>query len=170
MSSSCFFIAFVCAFTLVASGFYFTNGVRTMIDGTVKLYSGVYYDNPLLTININYPNQCYNIDCNFLANKVESARWGDLPTTGIDGKAYIVFYAESGCEGNRATITLPHNGGIRDFSPNKVQGVIKSFAVLSVTKLVDNGFSNICMWTGSNVVGGYVSQSDTLHMVNATVS
>ncbi|KAG3086358.1 hypothetical protein PI124_g10769 [Phytophthora idaei] len=169
--SSCFlFIAYVCALAPVAVGYHLTNGILTTINGTVDLYSGVYYNNRFLSINIQYPNRCYNVDCNFLANKVESAKWSGLPTTGIDGKAYIVFYAESGCKGYKATITLPHFGGIRDFDVQKVKGAINSFTVMSVTKLVDNGFSNVCSWTGSNVVGGYVAEDNTINMVNATVS
>ncbi|KAG2929340.1 hypothetical protein PC119_g14178 [Phytophthora cactorum] len=168
---SCFlFIAYVCALAPVAVGYHLTNGILTTINGTVDLYSGVYYNNRFLSINIQYPNRCYNVDCNFLANKVESAKWSGLPTTGIDGKAYIVFYAESGCKGYKAIITLPHFGGIRDFDVQKVKGAINSFTVMSVTKLVNNGFSNVCSWTGSNVDGGYVAEDNTINMVNTTVS
>ncbi|KAL3669375.1 hypothetical protein V7S43_005771 [Phytophthora oleae] len=145
------------------------NEAVRKIDGTVTLYSGAYYNNRLLSINIRYPNQCYNIDCSFLDNKAESARWSGLPTTGIDGKAYIVFYEDFDCGGYETTITLPNFGGIRDFDVQKVKGLISSFKVKSEGELIDNGFSNVCSWTGASVVGGSVSQDDSLSMVNATV-
>ncbi|KAG6975650.1 hypothetical protein JG688_00002157 [Phytophthora aleatoria] len=168
---SCFtFIAFVSALVATCVGWAGANGFANKINGTVDLYSGIYYNDRLLSVNIRYPNQCYNIDCSFLDDKVQSARWSGLPTTGIAGKVYIIFYEDFGCKGYKAAITLPHFGGIRDFDVQKVKGLISSFMVRSVTELVDNGFSNVCSWTGSNVVGGYVSQDDTLHMVNATVS
>eukprot|EP00644_Phytophthora_capsici_P019190 jgi/Phyca11/133008/e_gw1.291.14.1 len=162
ISLLCFWAAFL---LLWVNG----NGLVSKIDGTVTLYSGIYYNDRLLSINIRYPNQCYNIDCSFLDNKVQSAKWSGLPTTGIYGKAYIVFYEDFNCGGYKATITLPNNGGIRDFDVQKVKGLISSFMVKSVTELVDNGFSNVCSWTGANVVGGFASQDASLSMVNATV-
>ncbi|KAF1779628.1 hypothetical protein GQ600_3120 [Phytophthora cactorum] len=162
---SCFtFIAFVSALVATCVGWVGANGFASKINGTVDLYSGIYYNDRLLSVNIRYPNQCYNIDCSFLDDKVQSARWSGLPTTGIAGKAYIIFYEDFGCKGYKATSHFPILAAF------KVKGLISSFMVRSVTELVDNGFSNVCSWTGSNVVGGYVSQDDTLHMVNATVS
>ncbi|KAF4029028.1 hypothetical protein GN244_ATG19279 [Phytophthora infestans] len=158
----CFiFIAFVCSLASVI-GWVSAAGFTSKINGTVDLYAGAYYNDHLLSVNIRYPNQCYNIDCEFLDNMVESARWGGLPTTGIAGKAYIVFYEDSECRGNKLTITLPHFGGIRDFNPHKVKGRISAFMVKAVTELVDNASSYVCMWAGSDVVGGYVSQDDVL--------
>ncbi|KAG7382521.1 hypothetical protein PHYPSEUDO_004788 [Phytophthora pseudosyringae] len=169
MPSRCHFVAYLCALSAIALGFADANGIVSKINGTVQLYSGIYYNNHLLTINIRYPNQCYNIDCSFLDNKVQSAKWGGLPTTGIAGKAYIVFYEDFDCGGYKTSITLPNFGGIRDFDVQKVKGLISSFMVKSEGKLIDNGFSNVCSWTGANVVGGSVSQDDPISMVNATV-
>ncbi|KAG3086362.1 hypothetical protein PI125_g18950 [Phytophthora idaei] len=138
---SCFtFITFVSALVATCVGWAGANGFASKINGTVDLYSGIYYNDRLLSVNIRYPNQCYNIDCSFLDDKVQSARWSGLPTTGIAGKAYIIFYEDFGCKGYKAAITLPHFGGIRDFDVQKVKGLISSF------------------------------MDDTLHMVNATVS
>ncbi|POM62395.1 hypothetical protein PHPALM_28457 [Phytophthora palmivora] len=156
---------YLCVISTIFSGSARANGIISKINGNVTIYSGIYYNNRLLTINVRFPNQCYNIDCNFLDNKLESARWDGLPTTGIAGKAYIVFYEDFGCKGHQTPITLPHFGGIRDFDVQKVKGQISAFMIKSQLETVDNGFSNVCSWTGANVVGGYVSQDDSLSMV-----
>ncbi|KAG6617040.1 uncharacterized protein IUM83_04748 [Phytophthora cinnamomi] len=163
MTSPLSFLAVLCGFVSLAS----VCTAVTKINGTVAIYSTTNYKNRLLTINVRYPNQCYNVDCSALDNKVESAKWTNLPTTGLDGKAYIVFYEDFDCGGNEASITLPNSGGIKSFDGNKVDGVISAFKIKSQASDVDNGFSNVCSWTGADVVGGSVSQDDSLSLVVA---
>ncbi|GMF33709.1 unnamed protein product [Phytophthora lilii] len=157
-----------CVYVIIV-GLTAANVISSKIDGTVKLYSSPFYNDPLLDINIRYPNQCYNVDCSFLDNKVASAKWTGLPTTGTAGSAYIVFYEDFDCGGDEFSLALPHYGGIRDFGNVKLNGQISAFMVRSEGKLISNGFSNVCSWTGADVVGGSVSQDDSLLMVNATV-
>ncbi|EGZ07329.1 hypothetical protein PHYSODRAFT_402392, partial [Phytophthora sojae] len=157
------FVAVLCCFLSLLS----VCSAATKINGTVAIYSSTDHKNRLLTINVRFPNQCYNVDCSLLDNKVESAKWANLPTTGVDGKAYIVFYEDFDCGGAELSITLPNSGGIKNFSGKKVDGIISAFMIKSQPSDVDNGFSNVCSWTGADVVGGSVSQDDSISMVVA---
>ncbi|GMF55936.1 unnamed protein product [Phytophthora fragariaefolia] len=139
----------------------------TKINGTVSIYTSTSYNSRLLTINVRYPNQCYNVDCSFLDNKIASAKWTNLPTTGLDGRAYIVFYEDFDCGGYHSTITLPNSGGIQTFDGQKINGLISAFMIKSEKADVDNGIANVCSWTGASVVGGSVSQDDSISMVVA---
>ncbi|KAL4146892.1 hypothetical protein PRNP1_010648 [Phytophthora ramorum] len=159
------FIVWVFAFSALFSACTAVTDTVNTFDGTIKLYSSTYYNDPLLTVNFTFPNQCYNVDCTALDNKIESAKWEGLPTTGIDGKAYIVFYEDFDCKGYSTAITLPHFGGIRDFDVQKVKGNISAFKVKSEADEIDNGSAYICMWTGAYVVGGSVSETDSISMV-----
>ncbi|KAE9170324.1 hypothetical protein PF004_g27912 [Phytophthora fragariae] len=66
--------------------------------GSVSLYAGTNYQHLLLNININTPNRCFNINCTYIDDRVASANWNGLPTTDLDGKAYITFYADYNCK------------------------------------------------------------------------
>ncbi|KAE8898834.1 hypothetical protein PF005_g20023 [Phytophthora fragariae] len=156
------FLTALCGFLSLLSG---CVAVTRIENGTVEIYSDTNYKNRLLTINLRYPNQCYHLDCTLLQYKVESAKWSNLPTTGLDGKAYIVFYEDIDCGGSETSITLPNAGGIKNFDGKKVNGLISSFMIKSQPSDVDNGFSNVCSWASADVVGGSVSQDDQLVMV-----
>jgi hypothetical protein len=155
-------VTIACAFFAICIRFATANVMASTFDGVVKFYSKTYYRDRLLTINLNYPNQCYNIDCSSLDNKVESAKWSGIPTT---GKAYIIFYEDFNCGGYSTTVTLPHFGGIVDFDVQKVKGLISAFKIKVDGYSTDNGFSNVCSWKGASVAGGSVSQDDSISMV-----
>ncbi|GMF55935.1 unnamed protein product [Phytophthora fragariaefolia] len=129
----------------------------TTFYGSVGLYSGTNYRNKLITINFNTPNRCFNINCTRIDNRVQSANWDGLPTTGWAGKAFITFYADYGCDGKRTSALLPHNGGIREFVYPKG---ISSFMVRSESSFMRHGYADVCSWTGANAIGGYVVETD----------
>ncbi|GMF33707.1 unnamed protein product [Phytophthora lilii] len=129
-------------------------------DGSIRLYSSVYYDQRLLTVNFSTPNRCYNINCANLDNKIASAKWWGLPITGLAGKAYITFYTDTNCHGHQASTTLPHSGGIREFILPSVKGNITSFMVRSESRIQRHGSANVCTWIGVNVTGGSVSEDE----------
>ncbi|ETI42000.1 hypothetical protein F443_12813 [Phytophthora nicotianae P1569] len=128
-------------------------------EGNVELYAGAYYDHKLLSIDIYMPNRCYNINCTNIDDKTASARWSGLPTTGWAGRAFITFYADTGCKGSKTSSLLPHNGGVREFVSN-VQGDISSFMVRSESRKKRHGSANVCDWKGADVDGGSVSEAD----------
>ncbi|KAG6967032.1 hypothetical protein JG687_00004505 [Phytophthora cactorum] len=125
---------------------------------------------PAFTTTTGFSRSIFNTRIDATMSTVTSSptRWN--LRSGVDSRQRVSTERQSGCKGYKAIITLPHFGGIRDFDVQKVKGAINSFTVMSVTKLVNNGFSNVCSWTGSNVDGGYVAEDNTINMVNATVS
>ncbi|KAG1708000.1 hypothetical protein DVH05_024685 [Phytophthora capsici] len=131
-----------------------------LFNGTVKLYSGIYYDDPLLEIYITMPNRCYNINCANIDNKTSSARWSGLPTTGWAGKAFITFYAGENCTGSKSSSLLPYNGGIREFVLPNLKDSISSFMVRSESRRRRHGNANVCSWAGADVKGGTVYEPD----------
>ncbi|RLN96529.1 hypothetical protein BBJ28_00003462 [Nothophytophthora sp. Chile5] len=134
-------------------------GDVVLFDGWIKFYAGIYYHDPYLTMNFTTPNRCFNMACDYLDGKIESARWSGLPISGIAGKAYIAFYTDLNCKGSREVIQLPHNGGVREFAIPQVKGNITSFMVLGESKYHNwEGSRNVCGWTGSNVTNGVVSE------------
>ncbi|KAL3669376.1 hypothetical protein V7S43_005772 [Phytophthora oleae] len=125
-----------------------------LFNGTVKLYSGIYYNDPLLELHISMPNRCYNINCANIDNKTASAKWSGLPTTGWAGKAFITFYAGQDCTGSKSSSLLPHNGGIREFVLPNLKDSVSSFMVRSESRIRRHG------WTGVDVKGGAVYEPD----------
>ncbi|KAE8987474.1 hypothetical protein PR003_g21959 [Phytophthora rubi] len=121
--------------------------------GSVSLYAGTNYQHLLLNININTPNRCFNINCTYIDDRVASANWNGLPTTGLDGKAYITFYAGYNCKGNHTSAQLPHDGGVREFV---YPDGISAFMVRSESRKRLHGSADVCSWTGASVIGGYV--------------
>ncbi|RLN56146.1 hypothetical protein BBJ28_00024015 [Nothophytophthora sp. Chile5] len=146
----------------------FANKV-SKIDGWIELYSRIYYGDRYLKINFRYPNKCYNMACTGLDDKLASARWSGLPTTGLAGKAYIAFYEDEDCEGYASHYELPHFGGIRDFDVQRVKGKISAFKVLSEPAIIDNGIGEVCMWTGALTEDGSVSEDNSISLVNSTM-
>ncbi|RLN96532.1 hypothetical protein BBJ28_00003464 [Nothophytophthora sp. Chile5] len=133
MASLRTFITIACSFFGSFTGCFAIEGFNRFswvpFDGWIALYGGTYYRGPLCTLQLTVPNRCFTFARENLNDRVASARWSGLPTTGLSGKAYIRFYSDQGCEGNYATIQLPHFGGIRDFDVQKVKGDITSFMV-----------------------------------------
>ncbi|RLN96534.1 hypothetical protein BBJ28_00003466 [Nothophytophthora sp. Chile5] len=154
-----------CAFAFLAAfaGSLADDDVSTF-EGYIKLYARIYYGDPFLTVNFNYPNRCYNLDCDTLNNKIASAKWKNLPTIGFDGRAYIAFYSDKDCTGYKSTYELPHFGGIRDFDVQKVKGNITCFMVLSESKVVENGISDVCDWSSVGAEGDVVEEDPTLSL------
>ncbi|EGZ07358.1 hypothetical protein PHYSODRAFT_528886 [Phytophthora sojae] len=101
------------------------------------------------------PNRCYNVNCTNIDDNIKSAKWDGLPITGLAGKAYLTFYADVNCKGNKTTVLLPHNGGVREFV---YPDGISSFMVRSESRRRLHGIVNVCSWTGAETLGGYVAE------------
>ncbi|ETI41994.1 hypothetical protein F443_12807 [Phytophthora nicotianae P1569] len=121
----------------------FLNG--TQLSAQLKLYDGVYYDNPFALITFEVANRCYQLDCGNLDNRVASARWSGLPTQGwLRKNVLISFYADADCKGAQESVVLPHNGGIREFYLKKVIGKISAFMVRLDGLHATYGYENVC--------------------------